>query len=90
MNNPIGNGSGVAYMSPKYRKRIFETAREADRLGYTDLAKDLDVWLDISKQPITGEQVRKNRVGELTNLAKMMPDETLKGSLRSIDVTLQV
>lgn len=86
MTSPLAEtGNYFAYVSPKYRSRVYKTAKEADAIGYTETAKSLYDWLDLYDEPIYGEHLKKQRVGEWSFLAEKLPDNFLKQSLKNYD-----
>ena len=73
-----GGTSWTAYFNPKMRARVFEAARTADSKGYTDTAKELYRWLDMTKEPITGKDLKMQRLAEVEGYARSLPVGTLR------------
>lgn len=75
-----GGSSWTAYFNPVFRKRVFDAAKEADAKGYTDTARELYRWLDSTKEPITGDDIKQARMQETEEIAKVMPVGVVRSS----------
>lgn len=73
-----GGASWTAYFNPKMRNKVFKAARTADEKGYADTAKELYRWLDMTKEPITGKDLKMQRLAETEQYAKSMPVGVLR------------
>lgn len=80
MTAPLGakygqyNGNTwTAYFDPAFRLKVYEAAKTADQKGYTDTARELYVWLDMTKEPIQGKTLKEQRVFETEEIAKKLP-----------------
>lgn len=73
-----GGESWTAYFNPKLRNRVFKAAKTADEKGYTDTAKELYRWLDMTKEPITGKALKETRLVEMEEYAKSVPVGVLR------------
>jgi len=73
-----GGASWTGYFNPKMRAKVFNAARTADEKGYTDTAKELYRWLDMTKEPITGKDLKMQRIAETEEYAKKMPVSVLR------------
>jgi hypothetical protein len=80
MNAPLGAKYGkyggnnwTAYFNPVFRGKVFEAAKSADSKGYTDTAKELYGWLDMTKEPITGTELKEQRMAETEAFAQAVP-----------------
>lgn len=84
LSDPLG-GPTLAYMSPKYRARVMETAKEAEKLGYVETAEALNNWLDLHKEPINTHNLKRQRIAELTNISKTFEDTWLENTLKGYE-----
>lgn len=71
--NRKGNPDYSAYFSPVKRDAVFKTARELEKKGMPDVAKELYKWLDLTREPITGIGVKMEREEALSRLYETAP-----------------
>lgn len=89
LTDPLG-GPWYGYLSPKYRSKVSSAAREAESLGMTDTAEQLQRWLDTFEGPMEAEAIKKERILRKDQAAATFTDPWLQGSLKSYENTINL
>ena len=76
--NRFGEANWTAYFSPDMRNKVYKAAREFEAKGYPDAAKEMYNWLDVTKDPVTAEQMKQVRIGNLKGMYQGMDIGTLR------------
>jgi hypothetical protein len=69
----FGQANWYAYFSPGMRDKMYRTAKDFEAKGYPDAARELYTWLDLTKDPVTAEQMKKARMENMTEAYSILP-----------------
>lgn len=91
LSSPIGEEmKWYGNFSPKYRMRVLDAAREAEKLGYTETSRQLYDWLDTSSSMLIGEEIRAGRIKEAQKIIEKVPDSHLDGTIKSYEKLINI
>ena len=71
--NKFGQANFSAYFSPVMRDKVYRAAKEFKAKGYPEAGKELDTWLDLTKDPLVAEQMKKVRMEQMEKAMTIMP-----------------
>lgn len=69
----FGNANWYSYYSPKMRDKVYKAAKDFEAKGYPDAAKELYTWLDLTKDPVTAQEMKKGRMESMEKALDVMP-----------------
>lgn len=74
----FGQANWRAYFSPKMRDKVYKAAKDFEEKGYPESAKELYTWLDLTKDMVSADQMKENRMKAMQEKFEKLPTEFLQ------------